>query len=157
MLLFVYTTTRKRFVIFTCRYFRLSWNTTALSQSNCRNLSCSGIRPGKQILGKQIRPNFFAFDKFALQNLANKSGGVWTNLLYFLYITSGVKQYYEARFLSYRPRTALFHNFEIQIALIQYSGRSKHATGLLAKPLKKNPKITYTASRLRAVECLNEH
>ena len=33
-LLFVYTTTRKGFVIFTRRYFKLSWNTTALSQSN---------------------------------------------------------------------------------------------------------------------------
>ena len=44
MLLFVYTTTRKRFVIFTCRYFKLTWNTTALSQSNFRNFSCSGIR-----------------------------------------------------------------------------------------------------------------
>ena len=43
MLLFVYTTTHKRFVIFTCRYFKLSWNTTALSQSNCRNFSCSSI------------------------------------------------------------------------------------------------------------------
>ena len=43
LLLFVYTTTRKRFVIFTCRYFILSWNTTALSQSNCRNFSCSSI------------------------------------------------------------------------------------------------------------------
>ena len=43
MLLFVYTTTRKRFVIFTWRYFKLSWNTTALNQSNCRNFSCSGI------------------------------------------------------------------------------------------------------------------
>ena len=43
MLLFVYTTTRKRFVTFTCRYFKLSWNTTALSQSNCRIFSCSGI------------------------------------------------------------------------------------------------------------------
>ena len=43
MLLFVYTATRKSFVIFTCRYFKLSWNTTALSQSNCRNLSCSSI------------------------------------------------------------------------------------------------------------------
>ena len=32
-----------RFVIFTCRYFKLSWNTTALSQSNCRNFSCSSI------------------------------------------------------------------------------------------------------------------
>ena len=43
MLLFVYTTTRKRFVIFTCRYFKLNWNTTALSQSNYRNFSCSSI------------------------------------------------------------------------------------------------------------------
>ena len=41
--------TRKRFVIFTCRYFKLSWNTTALSQSNCRNISCSGIRHVNQL------------------------------------------------------------------------------------------------------------
>ena len=41
MLLFVYTTTHKRSVIFTCRYFKLSWNTTALNQSDCRNFSCS--------------------------------------------------------------------------------------------------------------------
>ena len=34
----------QRFVIFTCRYFKLSWNTTALSQSNCRNFSCRGIK-----------------------------------------------------------------------------------------------------------------
>ena len=31
-------------------------------------------------------------------------------------------------------QNAVFHNFAIQIALIQYLGRSKHA---LAKPLKK--------------------
>ena len=43
MLLLVYTTTHKRFVIFTCRYFKLSWNTTALSQSDCRNFSCCSI------------------------------------------------------------------------------------------------------------------
>ena len=43
MLLFVYTTTCKWFVIFPCRYFKLSWNTTALSRSNCRNFSCSSI------------------------------------------------------------------------------------------------------------------
>ena len=43
-LLFVYTTTRKRFVIFTCRYFKLSWNTTALSQSNSRNFSRSSTK-----------------------------------------------------------------------------------------------------------------
>ena len=44
MLLSVYTTTCKRFVIFTCRYFKLSWNNTALSQSNCSNFSCSSVR-----------------------------------------------------------------------------------------------------------------
>ena len=33
----------KDFVIFTCRYFKLSWNTTALSQSDYRNFSCSSI------------------------------------------------------------------------------------------------------------------
>ena len=31
------------------------------------------------------------FDKFTLENLANKSGCVQINLLYFLYITSEVK------------------------------------------------------------------
>ena len=45
ILLFVYTTTaRKRFVIFTCRYFKLSWNATTLSQSNCRNFSYSSYK-----------------------------------------------------------------------------------------------------------------
>ena len=43
MLLFVYTTTRKSFLILTCKYFKLSWNTTAQSQLNCRNFSCSSI------------------------------------------------------------------------------------------------------------------
>ena len=43
MLSFVYTATHKRLVIFTCRYFKLRWDTTALSQPNCRNFSCSSI------------------------------------------------------------------------------------------------------------------
>ena len=43
MLLFVYTTTHKGFVIFKWRYFKISWNTTALSQSNCGNFWCSRI------------------------------------------------------------------------------------------------------------------
>ena len=33
----------QKVVIYTCRYFKLSWNTTALGQSNCRNFSCSSI------------------------------------------------------------------------------------------------------------------
>ena len=36
-------------------------------------------------------------------------------------------------------QNAVFHNFAIQIALIQYSGRLE-ARGLLAKPLKTFPK-----------------
>ena len=39
----IYTTSRKRFVIFTCKYFKSSRNTPALSQSNCRNFSRSSI------------------------------------------------------------------------------------------------------------------
>ena len=42
--LFRLYTTGKSFVIFTHRYFKLSWNTTALSRSNCRNFSCSSIK-----------------------------------------------------------------------------------------------------------------
>ena len=55
MLLFVYTTTRKGFVIFICRYFKLSWNTTARSQSNRRYFSCGSI--SMQTLGKKIPYN----------------------------------------------------------------------------------------------------
>ena len=33
----------QRFVILTCRYFKSSWKTTALSQSNSKNFSCSSI------------------------------------------------------------------------------------------------------------------
>ena len=54
MLLFVYTTTRKGFVILTCRYFKLSWNTTALSQSNCRNFSRSSVTVGYYQLGRRF-------------------------------------------------------------------------------------------------------
>ena len=34
------------------------------------------VKSRKQNLGKQIRPDFFAFDRFTLQILANKSGDV---------------------------------------------------------------------------------
>ena len=44
----------QRFVNFTSRYFKLSWNTTALSQSNCRNFSCSSIMFGTPTLSTLI-------------------------------------------------------------------------------------------------------
>ena len=58
-----------------------------------------------KFLEKKSHAEFFEFEKFNLQNLANKSGCVQTNLLYFLFITSEAKQYYEALYLSYRPQT----------------------------------------------------
>ena len=56
-------------------------------------------------------------------------------------------------------QNAVFHNFPIQIALIQYSGRSKHAWAF-SETVKKISKITYTASRFSLltsakVDCLN--
>ena len=49
------------------------------------------IRSGKN------QAEFFAFDMFTSQIVP-------TDLLYFLYIKSEVKQYYEALYLSYKPR-----------------------------------------------------
>ena len=87
----------------------------------------------------------FVFDEVTLQSLANKSGCVQTNPLY---ITSDLKEYYEALFLSYSPQTigSQFHNFSRQIAFIQYSGPSKHAWAF-SETVQKISKITYTASR----------
>ena len=55
MLLFVYTATRNRLVIFTCTFFKLSWNTTAPTRSNCRIFSRSNknmltVSPGVNVL-----------------------------------------------------------------------------------------------------------
>ena len=53
-----------RFVIFTCRYFKLSWNTTTPSQSNCRNPArarliignfFTGVEETVELAGKLLR------------------------------------------------------------------------------------------------------
>ena len=63
----LYTATRKRFVIFTCRYFKLSWNIAALSQSNCRNFSCSSITLRiNQIFGRNVSKIAVKFRSFSL-------------------------------------------------------------------------------------------
>ena len=78
-LLFVYITTHKGFVIFTRRYFKLSWKTTALSQSNCRNFSSSSImgsisrqerkEPGDKRWHSTLkRTNSFWIPEYALPN-----------------------------------------------------------------------------------------
>ena len=56
-------------------------------------------------------------------------------------------------------QNAVFHNFALQIALIQYSGQSNHAN-VFGETVKKISKITYTASRFSLftstkVDCLN--
>ena len=67
MLLFVYTTAHKSFVIFTRGYFKLNWNTISLSQSDCRNFSfsskngdldaCSVANIPRGVLGTRVNPD----------------------------------------------------------------------------------------------------
>ena len=85
------------------------------------------------------RAEFFACDKFTLKNLAHKSGCVQTNLLYFLYITSVEKEYYEALFLSYRPRTNCSSSQFFKTNCIHSIQDHQNSLGLLAKPFKKFP------------------
>ena len=97
---------------------------------------------------KTIQAEFFAFDKFTLQTLANKSGCVQTNLLYFKY-TSHLRRKSTMRRCFYHTdlvKNAVVHNFSRQIAFIQYSGPSKHAW-TFSETVQKISKITYTASR----------
>ena len=72
-----YTTICKGFVIFTCRYFKFSWNTTALSQSNCRNFSCSGITGGIR-LHSVLLVHIISSTNTYLQDHASK-GIYWEN------------------------------------------------------------------------------
>ena len=93
---------------------------------------------------KKIRPNFFAFDMFTLQNLANKSGYAGVNHPFMpLYITSEVKQCHEALFLSYRMQYFIILQYKLHSFNIQ---DDRSTRGFLAKPLKIY-QITYTASR----------
>ena len=89
---------------------------------------------GKQILGKQIRANFLLSTSL-LYKIFPTNPGAWTNLLYFLYITSEVKQYY----LSYRPRTECSISQFFKTNCTQSIFRTINR-GLLAKPFKKFPK-----------------
>ena len=71
------------------------------------------------------------------------------NLLYFLYITSEVKQYYEALFLSYRPQTkssiSQFFKINCTHSIFRTTEPSKHAWAFRVT-VQKISKITYTAS-----------
>ena len=77
---------------------------------------------------------------------------MWTNLLYFLYITSEVNS--TISYCIYHTdlaigQNAVFHNFSRQIALSQYSGRS---IACFQRDHSKISKITYMASRFLLFE-----
>ena len=95
-----------------------------------------------QIRGKQIRTNFLRSTSLLYKILPTNLGVCKTNLLYFLYITSEVKQYYSI-YHTDLGQNAVFHNFSRQIALSQYSGRS--IVGF-KRNRSKISKITHTAS-----------
>ena len=84
----------------------------------------------------------------SLQILANKSGCVQTNLLFFFY-TPHLRRKSTMRRCFYHTdlvQNAVVHNFSRQIAFIQYSGPSKYAW-TFSETVQKISKITYTASR----------
>ena len=68
-------------------------------------------------------------------------GSVNQPFIYFLYITSEVKEYTMRHCIYHTDlgQNAVFHNFSKQIAPSQYSGRSILGF-LMAKPFKKFPK-----------------
>ena len=135
MLLFVYTTTLKRFVIFTWRYFKLSRNTTALSQSNCRNFSCSSI---------------ILFTSYWLQD--NKHSN-FLNIISLFWVL-----------LQIRKLTCLSSNYQLRELylqdnlMVELNGCLKHLTCLQVLLLNGNQllKLTDVIHELRAMQCLKK-
>ena len=65
---YLFILTHKRSVIFTCTYFKLSRNTTALSQSNCWNFSCSSIKYTNTSFHKNQQCVEFKLEKLLAQS-----------------------------------------------------------------------------------------
>ena len=115
--------------------------------------------------GKKIRPNFFAFNNFTLHKILPTNLAACKQTFYTIY-TSHLRWNSAMRHCFYHTdlgQNAVFHNFVIKIALIQYSGRSKHAW-ILTNPLKNFPKspihVVPAGSHFCSAssgECLNEH
>ena len=77
-------TTRKSFVIFTCTNFKSSWNTTDLSQSNCRNFSCIGIN--REINATAAGCKITYSKCFILTHVtALRLEGIWTSASFWLW------------------------------------------------------------------------
>ena len=96
-------------------------------------------------LGKQIRPNFLRSISLLYKILPTSLGTCKPTFYTFYSITSEVKQYHEALFLSYRPQT--------ECSISQFCNTNcTHSTfrtieARVSETVRKISKITYTASR----------
>ena len=116
------------------------------------------IRPGKK-----FRPNFLRSTSLLHKILPTNLGSCKPTL--YIICTSHLRWNSTMSHCCYHTdlgqQNTVFDSFAIQIAIIQYSGRSKHSWAL-AKPLKKFPKspIRPAGSDFCSAscgECLNEH
>ena len=110
--------------------------------------------------GKQIRPNFLRSTSLLYKILPTSLGTCKPT--FYTFYTSHLRWNSTMRRCFYHTdlgQKAVFHNFAMQIALIQYSGRSKHAWAF-SETVTKISKISYTAFRFSLltsakVDCLN--
>ena len=116
------------------------------------------IRPGKK-----FRPNF-SRSTILLYKILPTNLGACKPSFYITYITSEVKQYYEALFLSYRPRTTACSISQYCDTNCYHSifSTTEARVGLSRKPLKKISKSSIRAAgsdfcSTSSGECLNEH
>ena len=99
----------------------------------------------KQILGKQIRPNFLR--STSLQILANKSGCMQTILIFFLYTTSEEKEYYETLIIQTSYKMQYFTIFQDKLHSFNTQDHRSTRGLLISETVQKKSKITYTAGR----------
>ena len=89
------------------------------------------VRPGKQILRNQIRPNFLCSASLPYKILPTNLVACNQPFSLFIYHIRGERVYYEALFLPHGPWTestiSQFWKLNCTRYGIQYSGRSKHA------------------------------
>ena len=108
------------------------------------------------ISGKKIRPTFLRSTSLLCKILSTNLGACKPTF-YTIY-TSHLRWNSTMRHCFYHTdlwQNAVFHNFAIQITLIQYSGRSKHALKNFQNHLYGQPVLTFAVWAV--VECLNEH
>ena len=113
---------------------------------------CRLIRPGKKKSGRIFCFRQVYFTKSCQQIC------VRVKLIFYTIYTSHLRWNSTMRHWFYHTdleQKAVFHNFAIQITLIQYSGRSKHALKNFQNHLYGQPVLTFAVWAV--VECVNEH